>query len=304
MHFKNMFAILKIAIYFSIIILALSFVLVYSNTHPTTYPLNIPPSNYGIKFETVEFTTPDKIVLKGWFIKSVSSRQYEAGSKKPVIIICHGLGANKSDFTELSSYLSKSGYHVLLFDFRGHGDSKGRVSSIGFLEQMDLKSAIDYVKSQNDADIGRIGVYGFSLGAAVAILTAAESKDIKAVISDSSFTSLKVQGERLLKSSLLPKFPFLYAATWIYEIMFKTDIEKVAPLNFIEKMSPTPIFIIGGEGDSQMPASDAEELFKNAREPKSLWIVKGASHGGTISAGREYEKRIIEFFDKYLKNKT
>jgi len=51
-----------------------------------------------------------------------------------------------------------------------------------------------------------------------------------------------------------------------------------------------------------MPASDAEELFKNAREPKSLWIVKGASHGGTvISAGREYEKRVIEFFDKYLK---
>ena len=311
MHFKNMFLILKAVIYLLIIILVLSFLIVYSNTHPPKYPLNIPPSSYGLKFESVEFTTPDKIILKGWFVKGsgevaapfrVRELPQTKSLRLPIIIICHGLGANKSDFTELSSYLSKSGYHVLLFDFRGHGESKGNSSSLGFLEQDDLRSAVEYVKSRADVDIDKIGVYGFSLGAAVTILTASTEKDIKAVVSDSSFTSLKVQGERLLKSSLLPKMPFIYAATWIYEIMFKTDIEKIAPAHFIEKISPTPIFIIGGEGDTQMPASDAEELFKNAGEPKSLWIIKGASHGGTvISAGREYEKRIIEFFDKYLK---
>ena len=311
MHFKNMFLILKAVIYLLIIILVLSFLIVYSNTHPPKYPLNIPPSSYGLKFESVEFTTPDKIILKGWFVKGsgevaapfrVRELPQTKSLRLPIIIICHGLGANKSDFTELSSYLSKSGYHVLLFDFRGHGESKGNSSSLGFLEQMDLKSAIYYVKSRADVDIDKVGVYGFSLGAAVEILTASEDKDIKAVVSDSSFTSLKVQGERLLKSSLLPKIPFLYAATWIYEIIFKINIEKIAPVNFIGRLSPTPIFIIGGEGDIQMPASDAVELFNNAREPKSLWIVKGASHGGTvISAGREYERRIIEFYDKYLK---
>jgi dipeptidyl aminopeptidase/acylaminoacyl peptidase len=294
--------ILKAVVYLFIIILALSFILVYSNTHPPRYPLNMPPSNYGLDFENVEFVTPDNIILKGWFVKSVSSMQYEAGIKKPVIIICHGLGANKSDFTELSSHLSKTGYNVLLFDFRGHGDSEGRSSSLGLLEQSDLISAIKYVKSREDVDKDKIGVYGFSLGAAVAILTSAEDKNIKAVVADSSFTSLKIQGERLLKSSLLPKFPFLYVAAWIYEIMFKTDIERIAPLNFIGELSPTPVFIIGGEGDTQMPASDAEELFAKAKEPKSLWIIKGASHGGTISAaGGDYHKRIIEFFDKYLK---
>ncbi|MBI3600537.1 MAG: alpha/beta hydrolase [Nitrospinae bacterium] len=298
----------KIALYSFIIVFALSFILVYTNSHPPRYPLNIPPSDYGLDFENVEFITPDKIKLKGWFVKSVSSRQYAAGSKKPAIIICHGLGANKSDFTGLASNLSKAGYHVLLFDFRGHGESEGKISSLGLFEQKDLKSAVEYVKSRTDTD--KIGVYGFSLGAAVAILTAssvrqahdANQNDIKAVVSDSSFTSLKVQGERLLKSSLLPKIPFLYIATWIYEVMFRTDIEMVAPVNFAGKLSSTPIFIIGGEGDIQMPASDAEELFERAGEPKFLWIIKGASHGGTLSsAGTEYEKRVIEFFDKYLK---
>lgn len=294
--------ILKAIFYLSIIVFILSFILVYTNTHPPRYSLNIPPSDYGLDFENVEFITTDKIVLKGWFIKAVGSRQYEVGSKKPVIIICHGLGANKSDFTGLASKLSAAGYHTLLFDFRGHGESEGKNSSLGLFEQMDLKSAVEYVKSRTDADKDKIGVYGFSLGAAVAILTASELKDIKAVISDSSFTSLWVQGERLLKSSFLPKIPFLYAATWIYQVMFRTDIEKVAPLNFAGKLSPTPLFIIGGEGDAQMPASDAEELFKKGREPKFLWIIKGAAHGGTLSsAGGEYEKRIIEFFDKYLK---
>ena len=302
MHFKNMLVILKVVIYLFIIILILSFLIVHSNTHPPRYPLNVPPSDYGLKFDSVEFTTPDKIILRGWFVKSVSSGQYAVGSKNPVIIICHGLGANKSDFTELSSYLSKAGYHVLLFDFRGHGDSKGKASTLGFLEEDDLKSAIGYVKSRADVNINKVGVYGFSLGAAVAILTAAKEKDIKAVISDSSFTSLTAQGERFLKSSFLPKMPFLYVATWIYEIMFRTDIEMTAPANFVGKLSPTPVFIIGGEGDTQMPASDAEELFKNAKEPKSIWIIKDAFHGGTISAaGGDYQKRLIEFFDKYLK---
>ncbi|MBI4377684.1 MAG: alpha/beta hydrolase, partial [Nitrospinae bacterium] len=278
---------------------------IYSNTHPPRYPLHIPPSNYGLHFENIEFTTPDKIILKGWFIKGSVNK-----SVLPVIIICHGLGANKSDFTEFASTLSKEGYHVLLFDFRGHGESGGRGSSLGFLEQIDLKGAIEYVKSRADVNRDQIGVYGFSLGAAVVILTASSIRqahdrgenDVKAVVSDSSFTSLKSQGERVLKSSFLPEIPFIYIAIKIYEIMFRTDIQRIAPVNFIRKLSPTPVFIIGGEGDEQMPASDAEELFKRAGEPKFLWIIKGASHGGTISsAGREYEKRIIEFYDKYIK---
>ncbi len=301
--------ILKAIFYLSMIVFVLSFILVYTNTHPPRYPPNIPPSDYGLDFENAEFIAPDKIKLKGWFVKgatlSVPLNKGGFRGLSPVIIICHGLGANKSDFTELASKLSAAGYHTLLFDFRGHGDSEGKISSLGLFEQMDLKSAVEYVKSRPDADEDKIGVYGFSLGAAVAILTASEAKDIKAVVSDSSFTSLKVQGERLLSSSFLPKHPFLYTAVWIYEIMFRTDIEKVSPINFTEKLPPTPLFIIGGEGDAQMPASDAEELFKKAKEPKFLWLIKGAAHGGTLSsAGGEYEKRLIEFFDKYLKEQT
>jgi alpha-beta hydrolase superfamily lysophospholipase len=305
--------ILKITFYIFIIFFILSFLLIYSNTHPPRYPLHIPPSNYGLHYENIEFTTPDKIILKGWFIKGITpSVPLNKGGFRvlsPVIIICHGLGANKSDFTEFASTLSKEGYHVLLFDFRGHGESGGRGSSLGFLEQIDLKGAIEYVKSRADVNRDKIGVYGFSLGAAVAILTVSSIRqahdrgenDVKAVVSDSSFTSLKSQGERVLKSSFLPEIPFLYIAIKIYEIMFRTDIQRIAPVNFIGKLSPTPVFIIGGERDEQMPASDAEELFKNAREPKFLWIIKDAFHGGTISsADREYEKRVIEFFDKYI----
>jgi alpha-beta hydrolase superfamily lysophospholipase len=289
----------RIVLYSFIIVFVLSFILVYSNTHPPRYPIHIPPSDFGLAFENVEFITPDKIKLKGWFIKGTTTL---GGYKLPVIIICHGLGANKSDFTGLASVIAGAGYHVLLFDFRGHGDSKGRASSIGLLEQRDLESAVKYVKARSDVDANKIGVYGFSLGAAVTILTASRNMDIKGVVSDSSFTSLRVQGERLLKSSFLPKIPFLYTATLIYEIIFRTDIKNVAPVNFIGKLSPTPIFIIGGEGDVQMPASDAKELFEMAGEPKFLWIIKGAFHGGGVSSsGGEYEKRIIAFFDKYLK---
>ncbi len=44
------------------------------------------------------------------------------------------------------------------------------------------------------------------------------------------------------------------------------------------------------------------QLHAAAGEPKELWIIPGADHGGTLAAaGGEYEKRVGEFFDKYLK---
>src|SRR5512145_2337086 len=104
----------------AVLVIALSFILVYANTHPPLYPLHIPPSQYKAAYENVSFVASDNVLLKGWLIKPDTIRE-----TAPAIIICHGLGANRSDFTDLAVSLTKRGYMVLTFDFRAHGESGG-----------------------------------------------------------------------------------------------------------------------------------------------------------------------------------
>lgn len=290
--------IFRAVLYIILIIVSLDILVLYTNSHPPRYPRYIPPSRFGVAFEDVQFEASDGIRIKGWFIKG------NGKGTLPTVIICHGLGANRSDFTELAAGLSRNGYNALLFDFRGHGESERSASSFGYLEQKDLLAAIKYIKDRKEMDAKRIAVYGFSMGGAVAILTAAESSDIKCVIADSSFTTLREQGERLFTSSFLPSAVFLRPVTWMYELYFQVDADKVVPIDMIHKISTRGVMIIGGGADEQMPSSDAMRLFAAAREPKEIWLIPGAVHGGTVyMTGDEYSKRIAGFIDKHLNAK-
>ena len=290
--------IFRAVLYIILIIVSLDVLVLYTNSHPPRYPLYIPPSRFGVTFEDAQFDASDGVKIKGWFIKG------NGKGRVPTVIICHGLGANRSDFTELAAGLSRNGYNTLLFDFRGHGESERKASSFGYLEQRDLLGAIRYIKGRKDVDAEEIAVYGFSMGGAVAVLTAAETSDIKGVIADSSFTTLREQGERLFKGSLLPSSIFLRPITWMYELSFRLDAGKVAPIDRIHDISPRGVMIIGGGEDEQMPSSDAMRLFAAAGEPKELWLIPGAVHGGTVyMAGDEYRKRVLRFLDTHLKPK-
>jgi dipeptidyl aminopeptidase/acylaminoacyl peptidase len=282
-----------------LLVVALSFILVYANTHPPKYPLHIPPSVYKADYEEVSFASEDGIVLKGWLVKPA---HYDNTS--PAIIICHGVGANKSDFTELAVSLSHRGYFVLLFDFRAHGESSGRRTSLGLREQKDIEAALAFLKTRRDTiDPKRVGIYGFSMGGSAAILAAAKTGAFSAVVTDSAFTSLRDQAREAITGFYhLPAFPFLQLTVLGYELSFQTWVDAIAPVKVIAAIAPTPVLIIAGEGDKMIPAENGRNLFIAAGEPKELWIIPGADHGGTLAAaGREYEKRVGEFFDKQLK---
>jgi len=280
-----------------LIVFFLSFILVYINTHPPKYPLHIPPSMYKADYEDVAFTGRDGIVLKGWLIRPVPARV-----AAPAIVICHGVGANKSDFTELAVHLSRRGYAVLLFDFRAHGKSGGSRTSLGYLEQEDILAALGYLKTRDEVDPRRIGIYGFSLGGSTAILAAAKSDGFRAVVADSAFTSLRDQAKTAVTNFYhLPSFPFLPLVVLAYEVYFQTRVGAVSPVESIAMLSPVPVLIISGDEDKLIPPENGQRLYAAAREPKEIWIIPGADHGGTLAAaGDAYKKRVGGFFDKYL----
>jgi dipeptidyl aminopeptidase/acylaminoacyl peptidase len=290
--------VMNILIGIVLIIVILPLILVYANTHPPRYPLHVPPSVYEADFEEVHATSEDGIDLAGWLIKPPHPH-----GPAPAIIMCHGVGANKSDFTELAASLARRGYFVLLFDFRAHGESGGSRTSLGYHEQKDVAAALSVLENRPGIDRKRIGIYGFSMGGATAILAAARSGAFSAVVADSSFTSLRDQARASVTGVYhLPSFPFVSLAVLGYELYFQTSVEHVSPLAVIGSLSPVPILIIAGEGDKLIPADNGRVLYAAAREPRELWIIQGSDHGGTLAAaGSEYEKRVGEFFERHMK---
>lgn len=277
---------------------AISFILVYANTHPPRYPLRILPSERGAPYEDVSFLTDDGIRLSGWLVLPERPRPV-----MPAIILCHGQGANRSDFTDLAVALSRRGYLVLAFDFRAHGESAGRRSSLGYLEQRDIEAAQRFLVLRRDVDKDRIGIFGFSMGGAAAIMASARTGAFKAVVADSAFASLRDQARTAISGFYhLPTFPFLHAAELGYALYFQIPVSRVSPEAVIGRIAPRPVLVIAGDGDDLIPVEDGRRLFRAAGEPKELWVIPVAGHGYTVAAaGEAYDERVAEFFDRYLR---
>jgi uncharacterized protein len=81
--------------------------------------------------------------------------------------------------------LTAAGFGVLVFDYRGFGDSEGDRSRLSFAGQLtDLVNGVSYLTSRDDVDPEAIGVFGTGgTGGGNAVLLAAADPRVKAVVS-------------------------------------------------------------------------------------------------------------------------
>jgi len=281
---KNLIIIFLIIIAF---IILFSFLIFLMSIKPGKWPIEFTPESFDLKYEDVDFETSDGLKLKGWFIPSDKSND--------TIIVMHGYPTNKADVLPFSMFLLKK-FNVFLFDFRSFGESEGSYTTAGFKEVNDLDAAVKYLKSRKD--VKNIGALGFSLGGSVAIMN--KNNDIKAIVSDSAYSNLNNIIEAMYKPFFFMKYPFVQLNRVYSKIFFNVDPKDVSPENSIKNINK-PILIIHGEKDSQIPVNEAN-ILHNANKKTELWIVENADHGSTYALNKEeYEKRVLEFFEKNLK---
>jgi uncharacterized protein len=268
-------------------------------TQLVRYPNQVLPAAFGLRFEKADFTAADGVKLSGWFVPAPALSD-------ATLILCHGWGANKSDILPHTFFLNKKGGHNLFyFDFRNHGDSGGRQSSLGPLEARDLEAAIDFLKKERPAQCRRLGVYGMSMGGAVALTVAAGRPEVEAVAAESAFSSFDETVTRFAKLFYhIPRYPLVPVTLFFVKRRLGLNPDEFSPVRHVGKISPRPVLLIQGDQDARMPVSEGEKLFAAAREPKELWTVPGADHGEPAQmAGAEYEERLLKFFAEAFRRK-
>ncbi|MBZ5513255.1 MAG: alpha/beta hydrolase [Acidobacteriia bacterium] len=248
------------------------------------------PVSYGLNFRWVEFPSTDGIPLRGWYIPAPRRPQ-------GTIIYCHGLNRTRTEMLPMAAFANALGYDGLLFDFRHSGQSGGDITTLGYQERYDVLGAVRFALAEEKA-ARPVVVWGVSMGAAAALMAAADSEEIAGVISDSTFRSFSDTVKHHLKLFLhLPAFPLAYEV--IYWVAWRGgfsasdfDLEKA-----VDRISPRPILFVAVEGDRRMPPSIAEALYARASgRGKRILIVPGRRHGEGFNEAREpYEKAVEEF---------
>ena len=252
------------------------------------------PDEYKMPYDNVYFTTEDKVNIKGWFIP------YNGAEK--TIILMHGWGMNRSDILKNTYFLHDLGFNLLYFDFRALGESGGKVSSIGYLETRDVRAAIKYLKETRPESCKKIGLYGLSMGAMVAICEGASNPQISCVAAEASYYSFRrVVSRWAWVHHKVPSFPIIPIVLHYIRRDLHVNPERYSPKYNIGKIAPRPVLIIHGRYDSIVPAAQAKLLFKRAGDPKEIWLVPGAKHNKCAEVGGfEYKQRLSDFFRRYL----
>lgn len=256
--------------------------------HPVT------PADLGLKYEEINVLTRDGLRLNGWLVKAKPSA-------RGTILFLHGVGDCKIAGIPYAKLFYDNGFNTFLYDSRRHGESEGEYCTYGYYEKYDAISVIDYLGSRSDIRLGKLGIFGSSMGAAVAIQAAALDKRIVAIVAENSFATLRTIFDDYQKRMI--KLPFHYLRNIVIkrsERMAQFKANEVSPLDAVSHVH-LPILFIYATHDRHIDPRYSRMLYERTDEPKEIFAVDGASHNDTWTmGGNPYQQKLLTFFTKNL----
>ena len=257
------------------------------------------PSEFGLDFEDVEFSPRyEDLVLRGWYL--------HGDLKSPTLIFVHGIGSVRSgnNAVELAARLIELDFNVLMFDLRGHGSSEGDKVSGGYFERWDVLGAFDYMLERG-MDSRRIGLMGFSMGAAASILAAADESRITAVSVDSVFADASdLIASEAARTTPIPNWltpVFIPASNLIAKGVYGIDIGILVPERAVSQLD-YPVLVIHGIADQRVPWEQGQRVSDAAKEGSVMWLLPEVGHVDSFwEQPDEYVVKVSEYFDERLR---
>lgn len=289
----------------------------------------------GVDFRSVTIVS-DGIRLHG---EVFTPKGTPASQKLPAVVMAHGWGGVAAGLRNDAVDIARAGYFVLVFDYRGWGESASPIvmidkeplhepgkaepftarvqplrEYINPLEQAeDWFSALDWIMGEPQVDANRVDVRGSSYSGGHVVYVAANDPRVKAVVSQvGGFTSRPSAGYEQPGRDMATKmargeigYPAPRASPFAGLIGSPIGHKgaRYAPVDEAVKVTaPTIIILVENEEYGGNPV--AQVAYENLKGPKKLEILPGVTHYAVYSTERATVIRMaIEWFDKYLKGK-
>lgn len=237
-----------------------------------TRTIEATPAAVGLAYENVQLLTADDTRLHAWFVPATASHG--------TLLFSHGNAGNIGHRLDSIRQFHSLGLDVLIYDYRGFGESEGKPSEAG--TYLDAKAAWDYLLLEREIAPRQIVIFGRSLGAAVAAELASQYPSA-GVILESAFTSVPD-----MASSIYPWLPVRLLSRYQYN-----NLEKVARIT-------SPLLLVHSRGDEIVPYDHGERLFAEANEPKQFLELSGGHNDGNHVSHDIYMETLQRFLDSIL----
>jgi len=247
------------------------------------------PADLGLIYEDVRFTTDDGVTLSGWLIGA-------GRDTRAVVVLLHGFSWHRlPDLAGFVPWIQRR-YHVLQFDFRGHGESDDAPITLGTLEQRDVAAAVRFLQGRG---LGPIALMGISMGGSVAVM-AAPDLPVAAVVADAAYAELRDPIANRMRESGYP-LARLGSRLVVLAASARARVLLRQPIDRAPRIAPRGLLLIAPRQDRLVSWTQSQRLYESAREPKELFVVEGAAHGEAHAVGgAEYEGRVLAFLERFV----
>ena len=260
---------------------------------PRRPPVGNPRTWLGCGFANAELTTSDGIRLSGWHVPHPNPRV--------AVVLAHGYSSCRETMLPYLRMLRPWGASAFAFDFRRHGLSGGRATTLGHREPMDLATVVGLAREQHP-ELPLLLV-GESMGAAVSLRLAAADPAVDAVLADCPFATLdeplanrlrltfgESLGERLVPAARRESARVLGVSP-----------SEIGPASTATGLDGRPVLLVHGEADRLIPASHSRRLCEMAGTRAELWTVPGAAHARSVRVAEDaYRRRLDTWMGSWL----
>jgi fermentation-respiration switch protein FrsA (DUF1100 family) len=193
-------------------------------------------------------------------------------------------------------------FNALLPDLQHQGKSEGKAVTMGWKDRLDV---LHWARVANHlfGDSTHIVFHGISMGAATVMMASGEPQPrfVKCYVEDCGYTSVWDEFSYELNTAFgLPKFPLLYATSYLCKLKYGWNFKEASALKQVKKCR-LPMLFIHGDKDTYVPSKMVISLYEAKPNPKEYWIVCGATHAMSYhNEQKAYTEKIRHFTNKYL----
>jgi pimeloyl-ACP methyl ester carboxylesterase len=287
-RFGKIFSVLLALVLFAVVSSAsVSGFLLYQVLRP---PRNAAPFDLGVMMghpTTFTFHLADGGSREGWFFPGLRGG--------PVIVVCHGYLSQRADVLTLVTALQDREFNVFLFDFIGHGTSRG-MPTLGYLETAELRSSVQALATRDDVDKQHIGIWGVDMGGYAALEVAASDPRIGAVAVDDAYNDPRDMLQIEIAKSGLTALPGVRALADFGFRMMEYRFRKEPPLSTrLNQTAGIPKLFVESD-DRQALADETVSLFTKAPDPKMLLRERLSYRDMSDDDRKSYESQIVNYF--------
>lgn len=293
----------------------------------------------GAHREDFDVRAPDGVLLRGWKV-------FPQNPNGSWVVAFHGVGDNRMGVIEHARILLQAGYGIVMMDARAHGASEGPIATYGWLERNDTRAIVDALiasemkpapvaapsvapvaapvalafmpahsspaslASLTSSPSFHLFALGESMGAGIALQSAAADPRIEAVVAEASFANLT---EAAYDYAGLRQYPWLgktLFAPGAWLLVYRGGrlagfpASGVAPDKSVAARA-FPVLLICDEDDQALPCRHTERIYAAATGPKQIWRVPHALHTAAIGLQPdEFRRRILAFYTEIEEQRT